>query len=174
MIGRRRSYRWTSISIRALVPTATLWTGAVRKEMSGYSNTPRSLLHSWLQCTAGGRSGMRGCCPVFALRVSATRVRVPDLCLISRDAPKERVLTHSPLVVIEVLDEEDRLCAMMEKLADFERFGVQRIWVIEPERRVAYRYENGGMRLVVGDELIVPGTPMRLVLSEVFAELDRG
>ena len=111
--------------------------------------------------------------PSLRLRVSATRVRVPDLCMISNDAPKEQVLTRPPLVVIEVLDEEDRFCATMEKLADFERFGVQRIWIVDPERRVAYRYTNGGLERISNDELTLPGTPIRVVLSEMFAELDR-
>jgi Uma2 family endonuclease len=111
--------------------------------------------------------------PSLRMRVSPTRVRVPDLCLVSSDAPKEQVLTHPPLVVVEVLDEEDRFCATMEKLADFERFGVQRIWIVDPERRVTYRYENGGLVRVVNNELILPGTPIRVALSEMFAELDR-
>jgi len=100
-------------------------------------------------------------------------VRVSDLCLISNDLPKEQILTHPPLVVIEVLDEEDRFCATMEKLADFERFGVQRTWTVDPEHRVAFRYASGGMERVVNDELSLPGTPIRVVLSEMFAELDR-
>jgi len=111
--------------------------------------------------------------PSLRMRVSPTRVRVSDLCLISNDLPKEQILTHPPLVVIEVLDEEDRFCATMEKLADFERFGVQRTWTVDPEHRVAFRYASGGMERVVNDELSLPGTPIRVVLSEMFAELDR-
>jgi Uma2 family endonuclease len=111
--------------------------------------------------------------PSLRMRVSPTRVRVPDLCLIGHGAPKEQVPTHPPLVVIEVLDEEDRFSATMRKLADYERFGVRCIWVIDPESRVTYRYENGGLERVADDELIVPGTPIRVVLSELFSELDR-
>jgi len=111
--------------------------------------------------------------PSLRMKVLPTRVRVPDLCLISRYAPKEQVLTHPPLVVIEVLDVEDRFCATIEKLADFERFGVQGIWIVDSERRVTYRYENGGLVRVVNNELILPGTPIHVALSEMFAELDR-
>ena len=70
--------------------------------------------------------------PSLRMRVSPTRVRVPDLCVIQRGGPKEQVLTHPPLAAIDVLDEEDRLCATMEKLADYERFGVGHIWIIDP------------------------------------------
>ena len=68
--------------------------------------------------------------------------------MISLDAPDEQVLKHPPLVVIEVLDEEDRFCATMEKLADFARFGVEHIWIIDPERRFADRYIEGGLEKV--------------------------
>jgi len=111
--------------------------------------------------------------PSLRMIVSSSRVRVPDLCLVSYDAPDEQVLTHPPLLVIEVLDQEDRLCATMEKLADFERFGVERIWLIDPERRVAYRYANAGLEKIMEDQLTLPGTPIRIALGEMFAELDR-
>ena len=110
--------------------------------------------------------------PSLRLRVSPTRVRVPDLCLISDDAPHEQVPTHPPILVIEVLDEEDRYCATMEKLDDYERFGVEYIWLVDPERRRAYRYRGGNLGKVQTGELAVPGTPIRVDLGETFAELD--
>ncbi len=111
--------------------------------------------------------------PTLRMKVSPTPVRVPDLRLISRDAPDEQVLTHPPLIVIEVLDEKDRFLATMEKLADFERFGVERIWLVDPEQRTAYRYENGGLERIASGELILPRTPVRVVLSEMYAGMDR-
>src|SRR5580704_5572361 len=43
------------------------------------------------------------------VRTSASRVRIPDLCLVSRDLPVERVITQPPVVVIEILSPEDRV-----------------------------------------------------------------
>jgi Uma2 family endonuclease len=111
--------------------------------------------------------------PSLRIRVSPTRVRVPDVCVIQRGSGQEQILTHPPLAVIEVLDDEDRFCAQIEKFADFERFGVEHIWAIDPERRRAYRFKDWGLENVVNGELTVPETPIRVVLSEVFAELDR-
>jgi len=39
--------------------------------------------------------------------------------------------------------------------------------------RKAYRYKDEKFQLVDETELIVPGTPIRVVLAEMFAELDR-
>lgn len=107
------------------------------------------------------------------LRVSPTRIRVADLCLLSREAPREQVPTHPPILVIEVLDEEDRVRATMEKLNDYLRFGVKCVWLADPETRKVWRAVDGGLHLVQDGELVVPGTPIRVVLSETFAELDR-
>jgi len=111
--------------------------------------------------------------PSLRMRVAPARVRVPDLCVIERGAPHEQVLTHPPLAVIEVLDEGDRFTLTMEKLGDYWRFGVENIWIIDPEPRIAYRYTSAGLEEVRTGELTVPETPIRVALSEMFAELDR-
>jgi Uma2 family endonuclease len=106
-------------------------------------------------------------------RVALTRIRCPDVCVLRRGGTKERILSSPPLAVFEVLEPEDRLNTMMEKLADFDRFGVAHIWLIDPDRRLAYRYVSGGLHPIESGELTVPETPIRVVLSELFAELDR-
>ncbi|MGB6829862.1 MAG: Uma2 family endonuclease [Terracidiphilus sp.] len=111
--------------------------------------------------------------PSLRSRVSATRIRCPDVCVLKRGESKEQIMTTPPLAVFEVLETEDRFGTMMEKLADFERFGVGCIWVIDPDRRLAYRYISGGLEGVRTAELAVPGTPICVVLSELFAEMDR-
>jgi Uma2 family endonuclease len=93
--------------------------------------------------------------------------------VLQRGESKEQILTTPPLAVFEVLEPEDRFLAMMEKLADFDRFGIGHIWLIDPDRRLAYRYISGGLEAAGPGELNVPETPIRVVLSELFAELDR-
>jgi Uma2 family endonuclease len=80
-------------------------------------------------------------------------------------------LNHPPLAVIEVLDELDRFSATMRKFDDYLRFGIQNIWVIDPEPRIAYRYTAVGLEEVQTGELVVPETPIRVVLNDLFAEL---
>ena len=111
--------------------------------------------------------------PSLRIRVSPTRVRVADVCIIGRGSPEEQVLTHPPLAVIEVIDDEDLFSATMEKLDDYLRFGIEHIWIIDPEARVVHRYTGTGLEEVKGGELVVPGTAVRIKLDEMFAELDR-
>jgi len=85
----------------------------------------------------------------------------------------ERYVTRPPLIAVEILSPEDTLRAMQGKAAEYRRFGVENVWIIDPEPRIAYRYTTAGLEEVHSGELTVPGTPIRVVLSELFAELDR-
>jgi Uma2 family endonuclease len=106
-------------------------------------------------------------------QVSRSHFRVPDLSVLRADAPKEQILTHPPLIAIEILSPEDRLSRFQDRIDDYLAFGVENIWVLDPERRTAWIATRDGLHLVQNGELTVPDTPIRVVLSELFAELDR-
>jgi len=106
-------------------------------------------------------------------QISSSHFRVPDISILRAGTPKERILTHPPLIVIEILSPEDRLSRMQDKIDDYLAFGVENIWILDPERRSAWTATRDGLHLVQNGELTVPGTPIRVVLSELFAELDR-
>jgi len=107
------------------------------------------------------------------MQVSPTRFRVPDVLVLRVDAPREQILTHAPLIAIEILSPEDRLNRMQEKIDDYVAFGVENIWVLDPETRRAWTADRMGTHPAQHDELSVSGTPIRVVPSELFAELDR-
>jgi Uma2 family endonuclease len=106
-------------------------------------------------------------------QVKSRRFRVPDLSVLRSGAPKEQIITHPPLIVIEILSPEDRLSRFQNRIEDYLVFGVENIWIIDPESRTAYTATASGLHPVRTNELVVPETPIRIVLSELFAELDR-
>jgi Uma2 family endonuclease len=106
-------------------------------------------------------------------QVSQSHFRVPDLSILRADSPREQIITHPQLIVIEILSPEDRLSRFQERIDDYLAFGVEHIWIIDPERRSAWTASSAGLHLVRNGELTVPETPIRVVLSEMFAELDR-
>ena len=112
--------------------------------------------------------------PELRTQTKARNFRVPDVLVMLAGEQFERYVTTPPLIAIEILSPEDTLRAMQEKSAEYRLFGVENIWVIDPEPRIAYRYTESGLEEVQTGELVVPGTPIRVVLSELFAELDRG
>lgn len=62
---------------------------------------------------------------------------------------------------------------MQEKAAQYRAFGIENIWIVDPQSRLAYRYAPNGLEEIRGGTLSVEGTPIRVVLDEMFAELDR-
>jgi len=107
------------------------------------------------------------------IQVKATRFRVPDLTVLRAGMPRERVLTQPPLLVIEILSPEDRLSRITQRTDDYLDFGIEHIWIVDPARRLAYRVTRTGLELAPSGEITVPDTPIRVLLSELFAELDR-
>jgi Uma2 family endonuclease len=111
--------------------------------------------------------------PELRTQTKPRNFRVPDVLVMRAEDKFERYVTHPPLIAIEILSPEDSVSAMQGKAAEYRSFGVQNIWIIDPEPRIAYRYTSAGLEEVRTGELTVPETPIRVVLNEMFAELDR-
>jgi Uma2 family endonuclease len=111
--------------------------------------------------------------PELRTQTAARNFRVPDVLVVPKGEAFERYITRPPLIAVEILSPEDTLRSMQGKAAEYLRFGIENIWIIDPEPRLAYRYTSAGFEEVHAGELSVPGTPIRVVLSELFAELDQ-
>ena len=102
------------------------------------------------------------------VRTSASRVRIPDLCLVSRDLPVERVITQPPVVVIEILSPEDRVQRYNDRLEDYRAMGVKNIWVLDPATQAGFDWIAGWHRT---DRFEAAGTPIYLDVREIFDSL---
>ena len=109
--------------------------------------------------------------PEQRTRVSGSRVRIPDVCLLRGDAPDEQVLATPPLLCIEIMSPEDRLVHIARRLDDFLQMGVEHLWIIDPAERTAYTYSAAGAVQAQGTHLIISGTPIYIDLSALFAAL---
>ena len=109
--------------------------------------------------------------PEQRMQISAARFRVPDVCLVSLDQPIEQILTKPPLACIEILSPEDTMRRMQERIEDYRRFGVQHIWILDPG--TGKGYDCGASGWLEATEFHITGTPIQLVLAEVFARLRR-
>ena len=108
--------------------------------------------------------------PEIRIRVAERRVRIADVCLVSRSQPVEQVLTRPPLAVIEILSPEDRISRYNERLGDYRQMGIQNVWVIDPSTRVGYDCSTAAWLPV--EEFRVAGTPVFLRLGDLWTELD--
>ena len=105
--------------------------------------------------------------PELRMRVAHHRFRVPDVTLLSREAPREQIITHPPIAVFEILSPEDTMARMLEKLADYERMGIAAIWVIEPTKQVYYQFQSG--QLTPADVFALPGTSYTVPFADIAA-----
>jgi len=104
--------------------------------------------------------------------INSSRVRICDICLISRDAIRERVLRQPPLLCVEILSPEDRLSRAEIVLQDYLNIGVQNIWLLDPIRQAAHIFDATGLHIVNSTSLTVTDTPIHLNLTEAFAAID--
>lgn len=103
------------------------------------------------------------------VQVSPTRVRIPDVMLVSR-GPQPDIIVDPPVLVVEILSPDDTYTETQSRSADYLRMGVPCVWIIDPTSRTG--------RQCIGDAwtsagtLEVPETSIRVDLVELFANLD--
>jgi Uma2 family endonuclease len=111
--------------------------------------------------------------PELRTQTKPRNFRVPDVLVMRAEDKFEHYVTHPPLIAVEILSPEDSFRIMQAKAAEYSSFGVENIWIIDPEPRIAYRYTSSGLEEVRTGDLTVPQTSICVILSELFAELDR-
>jgi Uma2 family endonuclease len=113
--------------------------------------------------------------PLVAQRVQAapSRFRVPDVTVLRSDQPRQPIVTTPPLILIEVLSKDDTLRSMRERVDDYLNLGVKHVWILDPASKRAYVCSQTGFQEPEHGTLVVPNTPIRLVLSELFDQIKR-
>jgi Uma2 family endonuclease len=62
---------------------------------------------------------------------------------------------------------------MRERVDEYLAFGVEHVWILDPASRRAYVCSRTGFQEPESGVLSVPGTPIRLVLSELFSQVQQ-
>jgi hypothetical protein len=106
------------------------------------------------------------------VQVTPARRRLADLAVARRQTGYEPALVTPPLLVVEILGEDDRMAGSAELIADYVQMGAQAVWVVDPKRRRAYAAERGELLTERRDDLTVAGTAIRIPVFGVFEDLD--
>jgi Uma2 family endonuclease len=104
------------------------------------------------------------------VRVSPTRVRVPDLVVV-RPGPQPDVLIAPPLLVVEILSPDDSYSDTEERARDYWAMGVETVWIIDPKTRSGRMCS--GADWVGARRLEVAGTALFVDLDALFGQLER-
>ena len=109
--------------------------------------------------------------PEQRVQVSATRFRIPDVCLVPPDSPDERIIRTPPILCIEILSSEDRMTKILERVDDYLRMGVPAVWIVDPWLREARSVSPDGTLTLERETLRVPNSPIHVPIPEIFPEL---
>lgn len=107
------------------------------------------------------------------IRVTETRFRIPDVCVVSAKEPMRGIVSTAPLLCVEVLSPEDRFSRVLEKVKDYVGMGVPNVWIVDPISRDIWTVtDQANPVLFLEDVLVLPGTPAAIPVAEIFAEID--
>jgi Uma2 family endonuclease len=102
------------------------------------------------------------------IRVSASRIRIADICVAASDS-EEPIPTTPPLLCIEILSPEDRITQIEIKITDYLQMGVAYVWVLDPQTKQAYvATAADGLREVKTGVLVTANPTFEVPLSEIF------
>ena len=102
-------------------------------------------------------------------RVAQTRVRVPDLVLV-RAGRQPDVLVAPPVLIVEILSPADTFSGLRERVSDYQRMGVETVWIIDPKTRTGQ--VCSGDSWTAAGTLTVAGTSIHAELEPLFRSLD--
>jgi len=104
------------------------------------------------------------------LQISTSRFRIPDLMLVSTDAPREQIVRTPPLVCIEILSRGDSMRDMMDRLDDYFALGVPVCWVVDPVRGCGWIATPG--HLAEASDGVLRAGAIKMPLAEVLENED--
>ncbi len=103
-------------------------------------------------------------------RVQPERFRLPDVSLVRFPKQLNKTQNEPPLIAIEILSEDDRYADLANRAGDLHSMGVEHIWLVDPEQRLASVWD--GRTWQPTEAPAVPGTGVHLDLHWLWAQLD--
>lgn len=108
------------------------------------------------------------------VQVSETRFRIPDICILSAEAPKGQIVRHAPMLCIEILSPRDTVNNMRDRVHDYLGMGVPQVWLLDPKTRTAIVCQGNITVEQSAGLLSLPGSPVAVSLEQIFSVLDEG
>ena len=102
------------------------------------------------------------------VKVSSTRVRIPDVALLPLGAQPD-VIVDAPLLVVEILSPDDSYSDTQERAQDYHAMGVEMVWIIDPKTRSGRMCS--GAEWVEASRLEAKGTPLYVDLPDILSQL---
>jgi Uma2 family endonuclease len=109
--------------------------------------------------------------PELRIHVRDDWYPIPDLCVFSLPAPKERFPSAKPLLWIEILSDDDRMIDVWNKANELLKNGVPNVWIINPNTLESELRTPAGKTDLADKILRLPDSPIVIPLLDVMAEI---
>lgn len=106
------------------------------------------------------------CCTEVRMRLAEDLYRIPDVAVFEGAGPAEEVPVTAPLLVVEISSPDDRLYDVLQELQEYKAWGVQNIWLVEPELKLCHIYDNGSLTEV--SRFALPQFNLEIAAAELF------
>lgn len=102
------------------------------------------------------------------------RHRIPDVMVLEIPYQKGKIVTDVPAIVIEIKSPDDSFDDIIDKCFEYERLGIGKILVMDPDNKRTFLFEQSNLRLLTGASvsLNLHHTTLDFSFAEMFAELD--
>jgi Uma2 family endonuclease len=74
--------------------------------------------------------------------------RIPDFCAYEGSRPADCYPPVPPMLAVEIFSPDDRLTQTLQKLEHYWHWGVENIWLIDPDKRKLDPYDSAGLHPV--------------------------
>src|SRR5579862_3243372 len=100
------------------------------------------------------------------VQIEPRRFRVVDFVVYRDTRPEGRYAVDPAFVVIEITSPDDRYGRLTHRLEDYRRWGVQHVWMVDPELKRLYEYSEAG--LLHFPALRVPEFDLEITAQDLF------
>ena len=105
-------------------------------------------------------------------QVQESRVRLPDIVVVSKDERSAGTLLSPPLIAIEILSPADKYTDLKNRASDLQAMGTENVWLIDPELRTAEVWTGKAWASIETNVLQAVNSPVFVDLGWLWAELD--
>jgi Uma2 family endonuclease len=103
-------------------------------------------------------------------RLAPDVYRIPDIALFDLRKPFDLLPTEAPLLVVEIVSRDERYTELVEKLQDDEKWGVPRIWIVNPWNSQLAFWKSGAMQTV--EALTMPEFGFEVRMDQLLEGID--
>jgi Uma2 family endonuclease len=132
-----------------------------------------TFLHGNLQLRLGARLlALQPSYAVFTgvevrVRIGLDLIRIPDISMWAGPEPPPALPTTPPLLTVEISSPDDRLYDLLQRFEEYRVWGVQHIWLIQPELKRCHIYDQGSLTEV--SRFMLPQFDLEIPAADLFA-----